>query len=390
MSLSKTLVRKKKYLLFPVIALLMLLALKATLLAPPRVRVATAKRCDLTAEVYGNGTVEAKVVVGVSSKITGRILELYVDQGERVRRGQLLARLESDDLLQQQRQSEAGVNRSAAGLAVEEATLRKARVNLVLAEKNALRFRNLAERNLVSTLEAEQYQTTCEVAREEVARSQAAIEAARMEQSAGRAGLGFARSKVADTLIHAPQDGIIILRHLERGATVSPGAPIFSLADPSVVWIKANVDESLLKGIEVGKQARISLRSSPGVQLPGRVARLGRQSDRVTEELEVDVALEKPLSDFRLGEQSEVYIVTAARSGVLAVPSEAVVRRDGKPGVWLEAGGRLSFRPVKVGIRDRSNLTEITAGVKEGEQVAWASPPEMAQFKPGMKVGVLK
>ena len=390
MSLVKTLVRKKKYLLLPLIAAPLVLALKMTLLAPPQVRVATAKRQDLTAQVYGNGTVEAKVVVGVSSKITGRILELYADQGEKVRRGQLLARLESDDLLQQQRQSEAGVSRSAAGLAVEQANLRKARVTLTLAEKNALRFKKLAERNLVSTLEAEQYETSWQVAREEVARSQAALDAARMEQNAGRAGLGFARSKVADTLIHAPQDGVIILRHLERGATVSPGAPIFSLADPSVVWVKANVDESLLKGIEVGRGAQISLRSSPGELLPGRVARMGRQSDRVTEELEVDVAFAKPLKDFRLGEQSEVYIVTAAKPGVVAIPSAALVRRDEKPGVWIEADGRLSFRAVTTGIRDRRNLTEITAGLKEGERVAWAAPAEMAQFKPGMKVRVAR
>ena len=390
MSRAKTLAGKKKYLLVPVLLAALVIVLRMTVLAPPLVQVATVQRHDLAAQVYGNGTVEAKVMVGVSSKITGRIVALYADQGDLVRRGQLLARLENDDLLHQQRQSEAGVSRSAATLAVEEANLGKARANLVLAEKNARRFKSLAERNLVSKLEAEQNETTWQVAREEVARSQAAINGARMEQNAGRAGLGFARSKVADTLIYAPQDGIIITRDLERGATVSPGASIFSLADPRVVWVKANVDESLLKGIAVGREAIIALRSAPGEQLPGRVARLGRQSDRVTEELEVDVAFTRPLKEFRLGEQADVYIVTGTKSGALAVPSGALARHDGKPGIWLVRERKLSFLPVTTGIVDRRNLTEIVSGIKGGERVAWGAPAEMAKFKPGLKVRVAK
>ena len=387
---AKTAFDKKKYLLPAVLFAFLVLALKMTLLAPPEVASAEVRRHDLTARVYGNGTVEAKVVVGVSSKTTGRILELYADQGDLVRRGQLLARLESEDLVQQQRQSEAGVSRSGATLAVEQANLRKAQANLALAEKNARRFRSLADRNLVSKLEAEQYETAWQVAREEVARSGAAIDAVRMEQRAGRAGLAFARSKVADTLIRAPRDGVIVTRHLERGATLAPGAPIFSLADPQVVWVKANLDESLLEGVEVGKEALISLRSAGGRQLPGRVARLGRQSDRVTEELEVDVAFSTPLKDFRLGEQSDVYIVTGTRPGALAIPSAALVHRDGKPGVWVEKGGRLSFRAVITGVQDRQNLIEVTAGLTEGERVAWGAPPEMAKFASRMKVRVVR
>ena len=386
MELLKTLARKKKYLIWPVVILAAVVLLRLTLLAPPKVKVVKVERRDLTAQVYGNGTVEAKVVVGVSSKITGRIVELYADQGDQVKRGQLLARLENDDFIQQQRQSEAGVNRSAANLNVEQANLQKARANLALAEKNAQRFKTLAEKNLVSRLEAEQYENTCQVAREEVARSTAALEAARMEQAANRASLGFARSKVADTLIYAPQDGVIITRDLEKGATVTPGMSIFTLADPATVWVKANVDESQLKGVAVGKKAIITLRSSPGEQFPGQVARLGRQSDRVTEELEVDVAFTPPLKNFRLGEQSDVYIVTEARKDVPSLPSAALVTKEKKRGVWVVENGRLKFKAVTVGIEDRRNFTEIVTGLDGSERVVVAPPPEMAKFRDGMKV----
>lgn len=390
MNFMKSLARKKVYLIWLLLVLILVIVLKRTLFAPPKVQAVTLAKRDITSQVYGNGTVEAKVIVAVSSKITGRIVELYADQGDQVKRGQLLARLENDDVLQQQQQSEAGLNRSFANLNVEQANLQKAKANQALAEKNAQRFKALAEKNLVSKLEAEQYDTAYKVAKEEVARSQAAVEAVRMEQKSGHAGVGFARSKVADTRIYAPQDGIIITRDLEKGATVSPGMPIFTLADPHTIWVKANVDESQLKGVDVGKKAVITLRSSSGDQLPGHVVRLGRQSDRVTEELEVDVAFNEPLKNFRLGEQSDLYIITGVKKDARALPSAAIVSKDRKSGVWLVTDGKLSFKEVTAGIVDRNNITEIVSGLDGGELVALASPPEMAKFKNGMKVRIGK
>ncbi len=307
-----------------------------------------------------------------------------------MKRGQLLAKLENDDFRHQEQQSEAGVSRSAASLNVEQANLQKAKSNLTLAEKNAQRFKILSEKNLVSRLEAEQYDTACQVARAEVTRCKAAMEAVRMEQRANSAGLGFARSKVADTVIYAPQDGIIITRDLEKGATVSPGMSVFTLADPRTVWVKANVDEALMHGVEVGKKAIITLRSSAGEQLPGHVARLGRQSDRVTEELEVDVAFDEPLKNLRLGEQSDLYIITGIKKHALTLPAAAILSKDKKNGVWVVADGKLGFKEVTVGIADRSNVTEIVTGLNAGDRVALASPPEMAKFREGMKVRAIK
>lgn len=386
MELMKSVKRIKKWLIWAIIVAVAIVLLKLTLLAPPKVKVVKLEKRDLTAQVYGNGTVEAKVVVGVSSKITGRIVELHADQGDHVKAGQLLATLESDDLVQQQRQSEAEVNKSAANLNMEKANLRKALANVALAEKNALRFRTLADRNMVSRLEAEQYENSCQVARQEVARSTAALESVRMEQSANRANQGFARSKAADTRIHAPHDGIIITRDMEKGATVTPGQAIFTIADPGTVWVKANVDESQLKGVAVGKKAVITLRSSPAEALTGQVARIGRQSDRVTEELEVDVAFTPSLKNFRLGEQSDVYITTETRKAAPALPSAALVTRDKKRGVWVVESGRLRFKTVTTGIDDSRNFTEITAGLDGSERIVAAPPAQMAAFRDGLKV----
>jgi HlyD family secretion protein len=282
MKLIETLSRKKKLFLYPIALATAIVLLKMTVFAPPEVKIVTVEKRDLSAQVYGNGTVEAKVVVGISSKITGKVIQLYADQGDHVKKGQLLAKLENDDFIQQQTQSDAEVSRADATLNVEIANLKKAKANLELADNNVRRYRDLVGKNLVSKQEAEQYENSYQVAEEEVARSAAAVESARMGQKANRAGLGVAKSKVADTLIYAPQDGVIISRDLEKGATVTPGMSIFRLADPQTIWVKTNVDESQLKGVAVGKKAAITLRSMPGEQLPGQVVRIVRESDRVT------------------------------------------------------------------------------------------------------------
>ncbi|MBI5444720.1 MAG: efflux RND transporter periplasmic adaptor subunit [Deltaproteobacteria bacterium] len=390
MKLLRFLMNNKRFVVWPLLALAAFAGLKKTVLAPQEVKTARIERRDLTAQVYGNGTVEAKVVVPVSTKTTGRILDLYADQGDFVKRGQLLAKLENDDVNQQVLQAQAGLEKTASALAMEEANLKKAKANLELAEKNAGRFRNLAERNLVSRMEAEQYENTYRVAKEEVARVTAAIEVAGRDQTANRANLGVARTRVADTLVYAPESGLIISRDLERGATVTPGVAIFRLADPRTVWVAANVDESQLGGVAVGKKAQIALRSAPGKLFLGRVARLGRESDRVTEESEVDVAFDPPLTDFRLGEQAEVYIVSQVKPAAPCVTAKALASRGKNRGVWLVEGEKLRFREVGVGIEDRKGLSEVLSGLTGNEVIALAPAEKMLQFKEGQRVKVAR
>ena len=335
---------KRKIAIAAALALVVLITLKAAFFSAPKVKEVRVERRDLTAQVYGNGTVEAKVVVGVSSKITGRIVELYADQGDRVKRGRLLAKLENQDFTEQ---------------------LRKAQATLELASRNARRYKNLADKDLVSRLEAEQYETAARVA--------AAEEAA-------------ARSRLADTLIAAPEDGLIIARNLEKGAIVVPGQAIFSLVDPKTVWVKANVDESFLRGVAVGNKALISLRSEPGKQFPGEVVRVGHESDRVTEELVVDIAFTPPLSEFHLGEQADVSIIDETKTAAPSLPSGAVVSRGTSRGVWVIAGRRLEFRTVVAGAEDGRGFTEIVSGLESGERVALAPSSVLGKLSSGMKV----
>lgn len=323
------------------------LVLRLTVFGPPTVGVEHLAKRDLIVQVYGNGTVEAKVVVNVASKITGRIVEIGADQGDTVKRGQVLAKLDFSELQAQNRQAEA---------------------SLALATKNAARFKALAAKELVSRQETEQYETAYLLAKEAVVAS---------------------RSRLNDATIVAPEDGVIIRRDLELGATVTAGLPIFLLANPETVWVKANVDESQLKGVVPGQPATITLRSAPGEKFPSQVARLAWESDRVTEELEVDVAFTPPLKNFRLGEQAEVLISANAKKGAPSIPKAALITKGKQRGVWTVAGNRLQFREVVTGIED-NHFVEITSGLADQDTIALATPEQLQKFSDGQKVRVKK
>jgi HlyD family secretion protein len=390
MTALRAIAKNAKYLLWILAAGTAFVVLKLTLLSPPSVRLVTVANRDLTAQVYGNGTVEAKVVVDVSSKITGRIVALFADQGDHIQRGRLVAKLEDEDVGQQALQAEALVKRASATLLVEEANLRKARSNAELAKRNAARFKMLADRDLIPQIDSDQYENANRVAKDEVERCRSAVDAARMELEAARANLGVAGSRRSDTLVYAPQDGIILSRELEQGAIVSPGLPIFRMAAFRNIWVKANVDESHLQGIAVGQRATILLRSSKGKTFPGRVVRIGRESDRVTEELEVDVSFDSPLTRFHLGEQAEVYILSESKKGRPSLPITAVAIQGKRRGVWTVQAGKLKWKEIAVGIEDRNAFVEVVSGLAPGEAVAVAPAEQMRKFQDGMKVKTAK
>lgn len=367
---------------------------------PPQVTVAAAAVREIAPVIQGVGTVEAKTVVRVSAKITGRLVSVLADQGDSVRAGQLLATLDRAEQQAQVAQAEATVQRARLAVIAQEVALRKAAAGVQAAEAtvgrlqateglarvNADRWRQLHREGGVSRVEMDVRVTEAiaagqelrsveaqrRVAQEELAVGQASLEALRQEVRVAEAALAAMRARQEDTEIRSPLDGVVVMRELEAGATVNPGSGILKIADPRTAWITVHVDERDIGNLSVGDRAEISLRSLPGRSLPGRVARIQRESDRVTEQLAVDIAfLERP-GRLTLGEQAEARIRPPARQGAVGVPLGAVLRTADGPGVWTVTGGRMAFRPVRLGVVDPAGWVETLDGVREGDEVVVA------------------
>jgi HlyD family secretion protein len=310
---------------------------------PMSVKAVRPERGELVAEVFGTGTLESKVVVGVSAKIIGKVVEVLVDQGDTVTAGQTLARLEAKDF-------HDAVRVATAQLHQAEATLAKAKVDFE-------RQRALVERKLVARADFDAAETALRVAEAQLGTAEAA--------------LGVAQAKLADTQLASPVSGVVATRNLEVGSTVVPGAPIFRIA-ASPPWVVAQVDERVTGDLRPGQHARIVFATSPSGGAAGHVARLSTEVDRVTEEREVDVTLDR-LPDGRfLGQRADVYIETARKSDALRIPSTVLVVREGRAGVFAIVDGRARWRSVQLGLRGRK-LVEVVSGVVE-QDVLIVSP----------------
>lgn len=375
------------------------------LLRPAQVSTTPASVRDISPTVQGVGTVEAKITIQVSSKITGRLISVLVDQGDAVKPGQLLARLDDAEQGAQVQQAEAILKRARLAVATQEAALRKARASLAaaeatvsrvrateaLAKTNAERWHQLHAEGGVSRVEMDARVTEAAVVAreldnveaqrraggEEVALLQSNLELSWQEIKVADAALATVRARQADTVIVSPLDGDVVSRELEPGTTVNPGTPILKIADPRTAWVSVHVDERETGSIGIGNPADITLRSLPGQTLRGQVARMRRESDRVTEQLAVDIAFTDRPPRLILGEQAEATIHPAGKKGVTAIPLAALIRTLNGPGVWTVADGRLRFRPVRIGLVDVAGWAEVVDGLRPGEQVVLA-PSQLA------------
>jgi HlyD family secretion protein len=353
------------------------------------------------------------VLVGVGARINGVIVATKVDQGDRVRAGQIIAELQSSDVQGQLRQASrqldaqrAGVVTARANVMAAEAHLRagfsaldKAKATLRLADLTFQRTRSLYESGIASkgaldSAEAAQTEAARDVDTAEALRAASAQQLAATESEAAEAttladvsaaGVDVQRANLAYTVVRSPFDGYVVTRELEQGATVVPGLPIFTIADSSVIWVSASIDEREAGGLRIGQPAIITVRSDPLRKIRGTVARIAQQADPVTEEVTVDVAFARPVG-ITLNETAHLEIVKQEKPRALAVPATAIVRSPHGPAVWVVRNGKLEMQSVVTGIRDKRGWIEITSGAGTSDAVIMNPSGEAIALSNGKRV----
>ncbi|MFW6112863.1 MAG: efflux RND transporter periplasmic adaptor subunit [Thermodesulfobacteriota bacterium] len=369
----------KKLLIPAAVGLIILLLLGYRLFwYRPSVPVIAAKPAEVQGQVKGPGTVQSKIPVAVSTKITGIVEKLYADQGDRVQKGQLLAELDAVELKAKKAASQASRHRAQRELGRVQADAAKAQANLELAQSNYRRDLEVFKPGYISEAAMDTTKAQLRLAQSELAAAQAQVAAQASQAEQAESEVKASEALLSYTRIPAPMDGLITVREAEVGSTVSPGAPIFQMVDLDNIWVAAWIDASQIAQLKAGQKADIRLRS--GRRYQGQVARLNREADPVTRELEVNVAFDTLPEPLVIGEEAEVTIFTGEQK-TLAVPLAAVVQQREQTGVMLVDQGSLAFRPVTLGLND-GKRTAVLEGLKEGDLVV-AQP---VTFKPGARV----
>ncbi len=347
---------------------------------PVEVRVARLER-NVLVRVFGLGTVEARVLSKIGFEVGAAIVELGADHGDLVKKGDVLARLDTAAQKAKTARAEAAVISAEASVKKALANVEKARAILAQRREANKRKQALVGRAVVSEETAEEAQRDEDVAGAELAVAMSDVDVAKAQLVDAKASHAFEKTILEQHMLLAPFDAMVVERHKEAGTVVKAGDPIFTLVAPESVWGLAYVDEARAGAIEIGQRAEVRLRSLPQEILPAKVARIGVESDRVNEERRVYVKCEACPPRFHLGEQAEVMITVAALDAALLVPETAVAGFDGVMGtVWTVEGGQFARRAVRFGHRTEDARLEIVSGLPEGARV-------LVEPGPGLREG---
>ncbi len=331
--------------------------------SPVAVQTVQVRSGELVAEVMGTGTLEARFKSTVSPKISGRIEKVLVDQGDRVTAGQMLIQLDDLDLQQQVAIAEANVESALA--AIERLKADKIRTDAIYvqARKSHARVQDLVKQNVATQDEADTATESLSVAAADVARSEAAIIEGQKSLIAAEKNLEYHRAKLLDTHIKAPFDGLIVRRNREPGDVVVPGSSVLTLISTDELWISAWVDETEMAKVKQGQQAHVQFRSEASNTFPGKVIRLGRETDRETREFIVDVQVLELPANWAVGQRAEVFIEVAKKEDVIQIPANKVMREDGQTGLYIMKDNRAHWQPITLGLRSREHV-EVTEGLQ--------------------------
>ena len=324
-------------------------------------------------QVFGLGTVGARVQSNVGFKVAGVLAALDADQGDRVRAGQVIARLDAYDIEAQVAVAKAAVAQARASLEKAKADVESAAANLANARAIATRRKDLVAKGFKSVEEAQTTDALARVAAGNLAAAQAGVVVAEATVQSAEAQQAFQEATLANYTLRAPYDAWVISRNLELGSAANPGQSVFTLVAANTVWVRGYVDERLAGRLTLGQPVEIILRSNPGQLIAGHIGRIEIQSDAVNEERLVDVAFDQIPENVHLAEQAEVIITTGTLArAVIVSPTAIGDLRNGRGMVWTVEDGRLARREIEFGAELLNGRLPILDGLPGGAEVVAA------------------
>lgn len=340
-----------------------------------QVKVVTARALSASAAANASvldasGYVVARRQATVSSKITGKVTEVLIEEGQRVKAGDVLARIDDSN-------TRAQVELARAQLNAAQAQLAEVQVQLAEAERQLSRSRELAEKKLLSQQQLESAQASVDAQKARLASVQQGVAVADR-------GLKVQSGFLDDTIVRAPFDGVITQKNAQPGEMISPlsagGAGtrtgIGTLVDMDSLEIEVDVNENFINRVQPGQPMSAKLNAYPDWEIPAEVIAVIPTADRSKATVKVRVALkqkdDRVLPDMGvrvsfLNEQNPQAAVEAPKG--VQVPLEAILAEGSDSLVFVIAGGKAERRAIKLGGSDAQGAV-VLAGLTDGEEVA--------------------
>ena len=342
-------------------------------------KLAKVEKGDLAKSVVATGKIEPITKVEIKSKASGIVKKLYMDAGEKVKTGQLLAELDKEEI-------QARVNQSEAALQAAKANVERAKVDALgpdvpLLKRAYERAQQMAKEGVVSQAALDDAQRNYELAVNKQNMAKASLTQAQAQVQQSRATLEQLQQEYRNSTIVSPMDGLILSRNVEVGDAVSSililgssATLVMTLGDTSEVYVKGKVDESDISKVYLGQPARIKVESYKDKTFNGKVTKispLGVEKDNVTT-FEVRVSVTNDKGDLKAAMTANAEIILEEHKGTLIIPEGAILYDKDKnasvevPDPHAKEGKRKVA--VKVGVSNGAK-TEVLSGLKEGDQI---------------------
>jgi HlyD family secretion protein len=391
--------KKKKWIIGGVIVLVIVLVAVGGLMATSGgakidpTKIASVDRGDLAKSVVATGKVEPITKVEIKSKASGIVKKLYVEYGDHVKSGQLLAELDKDEIQAQVRSQKAQLESAESNMHAAEADYERSKVDAAGVDIPTLqrayeRAKNMAKEGVVSQAALDDAQRAFELAsnKQNVARAQVTVNKAKLAQASAdvqkaQATLAQLEEQYNYTTIVAPIDGIVLSRDVEVGDAVSSilvlgssATLVMTLGDTSQVYVKGKVDESDIAKVYMGEPARIKVESFKDKTFEGKVTKIspmGVEKDNVTT-FEVRVSINNPGGELKAAMTANAEIILEEHKNVLQIPEGAIIYdRDKKASVEVpDAKAKEGKRKVAVNIGISNGAkTEVLSGLNEKDKV---------------------
>jgi len=342
-------------------------------------------------QLAASGYVVAQRRAAVSSKGTGRLVELNVREGSLVKKGELLARLDAADVTANLGVSEAGVRQSEAALKQSEANVKLAQAQQANADDELKRTLGLATESFVSPQAVDAARTRARTAAASTAAAEAALATARSTIGQAKAQVKVQQVNRDSTEIRAPFDGVVLVKNANVGDLITPfsnavgtSGAVVTMADLSTLEVEADVSESNVGKVKPEQPVEITLDALPDTRFRGSVARIVPTVDRAKATVMTKIRFEK-LDPRVLPEMSaKVNFLSQAASDadqkpVMAVNPKAIVERDGKKLVFrIGKDDKLDAVPVTPG-RTLGDVVEISSGaLQRGDRIVLSPGDKLA------------
>src|SRR6267142_2043517 len=380
------------------------------------------KSRDLEAIVSASGKIQPKRLVKISAETSGRVVDLAVNEGDRIKKGQFLLQIDPKSLRSRVESGSASLRAAEQSLEQMQQSIETAKVQLQQAQQNLARQRNLWAQQLTTREALDKAENDLKSAESAVQEREKQMNPQESRIAQERAGLESMRYDLSKVRIESTIDGIVTRRNVQEGETAvigtmnNAGTVLLELADMSVIQAEVEVDETNIPNVQLGQKAKITIDAIPDRSFKGHVSEIGNSPIQAptgatatqATNFKVTVIIDEPIPEVRPGFTCTADITTATRKEVVSVPIPAVAvrelvydangqivkeprndkRRRGnsmepvaaaaelKPGqtrkeaegVFLVRDGRAEFLPIKMGIAG-DKYFEILSGLKAGDQV---------------------